>query len=80
MVKIRQWVARGALLVNADALDPGDPDSTYEQIAAQGEDPEKYGVPHPATEMYETLTRSELCKLVWELQREIEALHSEMAR
>lgn len=72
-ITIRQWVKRGVFLVNADALDHDDPDHVYNQIKAQGVDPEDFGYHHPLHERFKDMSRSALIDRIIELEREISA-------
>lgn len=72
-IVVRPWVHRGSMLVNAEALDIDDPDHIYNQILAQGVEPEDYGYKHPHTEEFEGKTRADLIREIVQLRKEIEA-------
>ena len=71
-VIVRPWIKRGHMLVNALALDIDDPDHIYNQILAQGKEPEAYGYKHPYTEEFEGKNRDELIREIIQLRKEIE--------
>lgn len=72
-IVVRPWVHRGSMLVNAEALDIDDPDHIYNQILAQGVEPEDYGYKHPYTEEFGDMSRAQLIKEIVQLRKEIEA-------
>lgn len=75
-VEIREWINKGGgIMVNAYALSPDDPDYVYNQILAQGQRPEDFGINHPYTEQFKEKTREELMSEIVELRKEIVALH-----
>lgn len=76
-VEIKVWVKRGTMLVNTSALEITDPDHIYNQIKAQGKNPEDYDIKHPHEEEFEEKSRRDLISEILDLRREItgRALH-----
>lgn len=76
VVEIREWIGKGAgIMVSAYALDPNDPDHVYNQIVAQGKNPEDFGIFHPYTEEYKDKSRSDLIFEILELKKEIKSMY-----
>lgn len=71
-IEISPWIRRGGMLVNAYCLDADDPDHVYNQIVAQGKEPENYGIKHPYTEEFEGRNRSSLIVEIIKLRKELE--------
>jgi hypothetical protein len=65
VVEVKRWVKRGMMMVNCD--------HTYNQIVAQGKDPEEYGVMHPLYSRFEGKSRSDLIDQIVKLEQEVMA-------
>lgn len=78
-VDVRLWVRRGVMMVNAECLEHDDPDHIYNQILAQGKDPELFGYEHPLAEEFDRRSRSDLIKEIIDLRRTVEYLESHYA-
>lgn len=69
-VHVREWVKRGAMQVRCDCLEEDDPAHPYNQIIAQGEVPETFGV------FISTSDNSHMLRKIHELEAKIEELES----
>ena len=78
-IHIKQWVRRGILMVNTDALEFDDPDSPWNQASAQGVDPEDFGMSHPLHEEFKDRSHSSLAREVIELRRDLVAAERYLA-
>lgn len=79
-VEIRQWVKRGIMMVNTEALDIDDPDHIYNQIRMQGKAPEDYGVEHPWHKEFGSKSRGELMAEIVDLRKELNLMYIESSR
>ena len=70
-VAIRQWIRKGSMLYNADALPTSDPDSTYGQILSMGKRPEDYGLISDESAMFDGKSREELIREISSLRAEL---------
>ena len=75
-VIIKPWISKGGgMMVNAEALDIDDPDHVYNQILAQGQQPENFGYKHPYAEEFGAYSRDQLIHEIVSLRKEITSLH-----
>lgn len=68
------WVKRGIMMVSTYALEIDDPDHVYNQIVAQGKDPEDFGVENPVLAEFKNWSREKLIKEVYDLRNEVRSL------
>lgn len=78
-IHIKQWVKRGNMMVNTDALEFDDPDSPWNQAMAQGVDPEDFNMVHPMREEFKDRSHSSLAQEILELRRDLVAIERHLA-
>jgi len=73
-VHVKQWWSNGGgMMINTSALDPDHEMHPYNQILAQGERPEDFGVRHPFAERFDGKSRDELIARIIQLEKEVVA-------
>ena len=70
-ISYKVWAKQGDMLVRSEALPYEHPDSVWQQLIAQGVNPEDYGFLHPLEERFGKLSRSDLINKILDLECEI---------
>lgn len=75
-VTYKVWIKHGGMMVNTEFLDWDHPMHPYNQIKAQGLDPEDYGMEHPRMREFHNRSHSSLVDEILGLRKELLAMQA----